>query len=102
MSRGRIRPVGDFQIQGDLPQFLRTTRGDLYAALPSPLGVSKLSSALDFKARVFRHPGITKAGDGQRLSLRALDARKTQRQMFLDLVIGETNKNFKAVIPAKI
>ena len=45
-------------------------------------------------------PAIAIVGDGQKLSLRALDARNKTRDVF-DLVIGDTKKNFKAVILAE-
>ena len=82
-----IRPKQDREINIPNEYFSFTLNAADYAALRK--GVSVLGL-----------PEIAIVGDGQRLSLRALDARNKTADVF-DLVIGETNKNFKAVIPAE-
>jgi hypothetical protein len=82
-----IRPKQDREINIPNEYFSFTLNAADYAALRKGMSVLGL-------------PEIAIVCDGQRLSLRALDARNKTADVF-DLVIGETNKNFKAVIPAE-
>ena len=75
-----IRPKQDREVNIPNEYFSFTLNAADYAALRKGMSVLGL-------------PAIAIVGDGQRLSLRALDARNKTADVF-DLVIGDTNKNF--------